>query len=111
MKRTGAPRGAAGPQIDYRLTESLRPLPALNFGWVDALICIGSPVRGLRPVEALRCEQEKVPKPTRRTSSPFFSAPLIASKTPSTALPASLLLSPVVSATAHRKSTRLNSSH
>src|SRR3546814_11315666 len=81
MKRTGAPRGAAGPQIDYRLTESLRPLPALNFGWVDALICIGSPVRGLRPVEALRCEQEKVPKPTRRTSSPFFSAPLIASKT------------------------------
>src|SRR3546814_19086658 len=99
MKRTGAPRGAAGPQIDYRLTESLRPLPALNFGWVDALICIGSPVRGLRPVEALRCEQEKVPTPTRRTSPPFSSPPLLASQTPSTALPASPLLTPAVSPT------------
>jgi hypothetical protein len=29
-------------------------LPALNFGCDEALIFIGSPVRGLRPVEALR---------------------------------------------------------
>src|SRR6185503_16446219 len=70
-------------------TESLRTLPALNLGWVDSLICIGSPVRGLRPVEALRLEQEKVPKPTRRTSSPFFRALVIASNTPSTARVAS----------------------
>src|SRR5688500_11181056 len=83
-----------------RLTESLRPLPALNFGWVDSLICIGSPVRGLRPVEALRFEQENVPKPTRRTSSPRFRAEVIVSNTPSTALPASFLPRPVVSATA-----------
>jgi hypothetical protein len=68
-------------------------------GWVDSLICIGSPVRGLRPVDALRLEQENVPKPTRRTSSPFFSAPLIVSNTHSTARVASLLLRPVASAT------------
>src|SRR3546814_13432145 len=61
------------------LTASFRPLPALNLGWVDALIVIGSPVRGLRPVDALRFETEKVPKPTRRTSSPFLSAPEIES--------------------------------
>src|SRR3954468_14513227 len=80
-------------------TESFSTLPALNLGWVDSLICIGSPVRGLRPVDALRFEQEKVPKPTRRTSSPFFRALVIASNTPSTARVASPRLRPVVSAT------------
>src|SRR3954453_7406966 len=83
-----------------RPTESLSTLPALNLGWVDSLICIGSPVRGFRPVEALRFEQEKVPKPTSRTSSPRFSAPVIVSNTLSTAREASPRLSPVVSATA-----------
>src|SRR5687768_2757447 len=73
------------------LTLSLRPLPALNLGWVDSRICIGSPVRGLRPVEALRREQEKVPKPTRRTSSPRLRALLITSNTLSTAREASPL--------------------
>src|SRR3546814_7259570 len=76
------------------LTASFRPLPALNLGWVDALIVIGSPVRGLRPVDALRFETEKVPKPTRRTSSPFLSAPEIESNTASTALLASPLPRP-----------------
>src|SRR3569623_761681 len=57
-------------------------------------------MRGLRPVEALRREQEKVPKPTSRTSSPFLRAPVMVSKTLSTARPASPLLRPVVSATA-----------
>ena len=83
-----------------QLTASFRPLPALNLGWVDALIVIGSPVRGLRPVDALRFDTEKVPNPTMRTSSPFFKAPPITSKTASTALLASPLLSPAVSATA-----------
>src|SRR3546814_2741721 len=76
------------------LTASFRPLPALNLGWVDALIVIGSPVRGLRPVDALRFETEKVPKPTRRTSSPFLSAPEIETNTASTALLASPLPRP-----------------
>src|SRR5205085_5711946 len=96
VQRLDAPTQAAQNQ---RATESLRPLPARNLGWVDSLICIGSPVRGLRPVEALRFEQEKVPKPTSRTSSPRFSADVIASYTPSTALDASPRLMPVVSAT------------
>src|SRR3546814_12352835 len=63
----------------------------------DLLIFIGSPVRGLRPVEAFRFVTEKVPNPTRRTSSPRFNAPEIVSKTDSTALPASVRLRPVAS--------------
>src|SRR3546814_15444551 len=55
---------------------------------------------GLRPVDALRFETEKVPKPTRRTSSPFLSAPEIESNTASTALLASPLPRPDASATA-----------
>eukprot|EP01034_Spumella_vulgaris_P045944 gene45944-57279_t len=55
-----------GPQLSPRpemfsakgaadqLTASLRALPALNFGWFDAAMVIVSPVRGLRPVDALR---------------------------------------------------------
>ena len=35
---------------------------------------ISAPVRGLRPVVAARLATENVPKPTRRTSSPFFNA-------------------------------------
>src|SRR3546814_15262720 len=81
------------------LTASFRPLPGLNFGCTLALIFIGSPVRGLRPVEAFRFVTEKVPNPTRRTSSPRFNAPEIVSKTDSTALPASVRLRPVASAT------------
>ena len=46
---------------------------------------IGAPVRGLRPVEAFRRATENVPKPTRRTSSPDFSAAVMASNTLSTA--------------------------
>ena len=49
-------------------------MPGRNFGCDVALICIGSPVRGLRPVDALRRVTEKLPNPTRRTSSPFLSA-------------------------------------
>src|ERR1700712_4565235 len=60
---------------------------------------IGSPVRGLRPVEALRLATENVPKPTRRTSSPPFRAPEIASNTPSIALVASPRVRPLDSAT------------
>src|SRR3989344_7550090 len=101
-----------GPQLSPRpemfsakgaadqLTASLRALPALNFGWFDAAMVIVSPVRGLRPVEALRLLTANVPKPTRRTSPPFFSEPVIASKTASTALLAAPLVRPLESATA-----------
>ncbi len=41
----------------------------MNLGWIDSLICIGSPVRGFRPVEAFRFEQEKV-KVTGATTGP-----------------------------------------
>ena len=71
------------------LTESLSALPALNLGCFEALICIASPVRGLRPVVALRCATEKVPKPTRRTSFPLCKDPVILLKTLSTAFVAS----------------------
>ena len=88
------------PEPLVQFTESLSPFPALNLGWLEALIDIGSPVRGLRPVEALRLATEKVPKPTSRTSSPFFKAFEIDSNTLSTALEAWVLESPLASATA-----------
>ena len=34
--------------------ESFRPLPGLNFAWLEAAMLIGAPVAGLRPVLALR---------------------------------------------------------
>src|SRR5262249_26304546 len=65
---------------------------------------IGSPVRGLRPCEAARSATVKVPKPTRRTSSPFRNAAATASKTPSTAFVASPFDRPVLVATTPIKS-------
>ena len=53
------------------------------------------PVRGLRPVVAERLETAKVPKPTRRTSSPDFNAEEIEDTNASTALAASVLVKPV----------------
>jgi nucleoid DNA-binding protein len=57
----------------------LSTLPGRNFGCELALIWIGSPVRGLRPVDALRRVTEKLPKPTNRTSSPRFKVEVITS--------------------------------
>ncbi len=50
----------------------------------EALVLIVSPVRGLRASPAGRLVTRKVPKPTRRTSSPFFRDAVIASSTAST---------------------------
>jgi hypothetical protein len=47
---------------------------ALNFIAVDALICTGAPVCGLRPVRALRLVVLNEPKPGHATFSPFFVA-------------------------------------
>src|SRR5688500_14830855 len=57
-----------------QLTASFSALPALNDGFFDFWILIVSPVFGLRPSRAARSRTWKVPKPTRVTASPFFSA-------------------------------------
>jgi hypothetical protein len=85
--------------LSDQLIASLRPLPGLNLACIEAGILISAPVAGLRPMEALRLLVENVPKPTRRTSSPFFREPVIASKTASTASPACALVIPAQSAT------------
>src|SRR5690606_15045166 len=55
-------------------TFLLRSAPALNFTTFLAAILISLPVCGLRPLRAARLVTLKVPKPTRATRSPFFSA-------------------------------------
>src|ERR1700704_111921 len=57
-----------------RLTAFFNSAPALNLATRRAAILIVAPVCGFRPLRALRCEVEKVPKPIRATRSPFFSA-------------------------------------
>src|SRR5271166_1773013 len=95
-------RAPVRPRPQFR--ESRKPFPGLNLGCFEAAILIFSPVRGLRPSDAAREATEKVPKPTRRTSSPPLSASAIASNTASTALLASDFLSSVLPATASTSS-------
>ena len=45
------------------LTASLRALPALNAGTLEAAILISLPVCGLRPLRAARSRTSKLPKP------------------------------------------------
>src|SRR5690348_7912281 len=85
-------------------TASLRPLPARNLGSFEAGIWIFSPVRGLRPSDAARLVTLKLPKPTRRTSMPFLSAPEIASNVASMIFATSPLARPVAAATASMSS-------
>lgn len=75
----------------YLLTASLSPLPALNRGTVAALIWIGSPVLGLRPVRAALLLTENVPKPTNVTESPLERDLVIPSTILLKADPASVL--------------------
>src|SRR5258708_17237929 len=102
------PRRGGGPGLDSagrpQFSESRNPLPGLNLACFDAAILIFSPVRGLRPSDAAREATENVPKPTRRTSSPSFSASAMTSNTPSTALLASDFLMPVLPPTASTRS-------
>jgi hypothetical protein len=76
----------------YLFTASLNALPAENFGTFLAAILIALPVLGFLPVLAFLLESEKVPKPTRDTLSPFFTALVTASIAASSALPAAALL-------------------
>ena len=55
-------------------TESLKVLPALKAGALEAGILISAPVAGLRPIWAARTLASKVPKPTSCTLSPAFKA-------------------------------------
>ena len=73
----------------YCALESATSLENWNFlcGDVDGLA-----VRGLRPLRAFLLATLKVPKPTSVTALPFFSSPLTAFSSASTAAAASFLL-------------------
>ena len=80
----------AGPIHAVRLacspfTAVLSILLALNAGTVASGICRASPVRGLRPLRAIRRFVVNLPKPTIVTSSPSASASPTTSNTASTA--------------------------
>src|ERR687896_43907 len=53
---------------------SFNALPGLNHGTLEALMLIVSPVRGLRPLRALRSRTINVPNPTIEIWSPSFKA-------------------------------------
>src|SRR5215204_6274859 len=55
-----------------RQMASLRSLAGLKAIFFDALILIGSPVCGLRPMRAARLRTCRMPRPLRRILSPFF---------------------------------------
>src|SRR5215469_4915759 len=76
----------------FLLTCFLSSTPGVNLATRRAAILMTPPVWGLRPLRALRCETEKVPKPTRVTRSPFFSALVTASINVSIAAAALVLL-------------------
>src|SRR6476660_1088383 len=78
---TGAisPRGAARRSRNYRRksggagqTASLRSFEARKATFLLALILIGSPVAGLRPMRAARLRTCRMPRPPMRMRSPFF---------------------------------------
>src|SRR3712207_1207458 len=56
------------------ISASLRALPALKDGTLEAAIFIFSPVWGFLPYLALRSRTENFPKPVILTSSPLLSA-------------------------------------
>src|SRR6185295_516717 len=53
-------------------TASLSSLEARKATFLLALIWIGSPVAGLRPMRAARLRTTRTPRPTRRMRSPFL---------------------------------------
>src|SRR2546427_12986425 len=88
--RRHARRWFEGP-ADQRIAAA-SSLPGRKRATLRALISICSPVCGLRPTRALRLDTVKVPKPTRATRSPFFSALVTPATTESRALPQAGLL-------------------
>ena len=72
----------------------------MNFGDLEALICIVSPVSGFLPSLAARSDTSNVPKPTSCTLSPFFSCSATTSVNAFSAFSASFFDSYVLSAIA-----------
>jgi hypothetical protein len=78
------------------LSASLKPAAGLKRMPFEAAIFTGAPVRGLRPVRALRCVGLKLPKPYRVTFCPDRTWSSIVPTKASTASSACRLDSPVV---------------
>src|SRR4051794_41148008 len=93
--RLAPPSGTGRAGLRQLLSAALSWLPAENFGTVVAAICTRSPVRGLTPWRAARCEGENLPNPVKLTVSPAFSVSVTDSMNASTALPASRAESPL----------------
>ena len=67
----------------YFFRASLKTLPALKAGTVEAGMSIVAPVAGLCPVRASLLRDANVPKPVNRTESPFATASVIAASSES----------------------------
>src|SRR5215470_14620537 len=68
----GRRRIAKGVQRGPRQTASLSSLAARKATFLLALIWIGSPVAGLRPMRAARLRTWRMPRPPMRMRSPFL---------------------------------------
>ena len=90
-------------------TTPLNSAPGRNFGSFVALIFTASPVRGLRPIRALRAVDSNTPKPATATLSPFATAFFVSSRNASTMSVTSFLLWPRRSATLSIKSALFTS--
>ena len=73
-------------------TAAFSVAPALNAGALDALILMGAPVDGLRPLRAARFLTSNVPKPTKATLSPFFKVAVMMSISAAMVLSASVFV-------------------
>ena len=82
---TGAAGFGAGPSLRSPEITSFRPFAGRKRGFLLALIWIVSPVKGLRPLRALRSTFLNLPKSLIVTSSPFWMLRVIESKMISTA--------------------------
>jgi len=88
----------------FGFSAAFSVLLGLNFIVVEAAICTGSPVRGLRPVRAWRLDVENEPKPGHDTLSPLFADSTTRSTNDWMTRSASADETPVFAATAARRS-------
>jgi hypothetical protein len=88
----------------FGFSAAFSVLLGLNFIVVEAAIWTGSPVRGLRPVRAWRCDVENEPKPGHDTLSPLFAASTTRSTNAEMTASACADETPVFAATAARRS-------
>lgn len=97
-----------GLKRDYfpPFTAALSVAPALNAGALEALILSSVPVAGLRPIRAARLRTSNVPKPIRATLSPFLRVAVTISINVAMLRSASILVLPVLSASASISSLR-----